>query len=149
MVRFNGEVRFPYPRSQIAERLADARFLAACAPGAAVHAADSRTANWTAPSRFRWAVAPIETTLMMVRDQSAASFQLVNRLPGATLTVAGRFEFTDDGIGTCVVWSAEVVERTGLIKMVPKAVLQAQIEAELTDLWNGVRRQLDETLAGS
>lgn len=149
MVRFNGEERFPYPRSLIAERLADARFLASCAPGATVHDAEPRTANWTAPSRFRLATAPIETRLMIDGDGSVAAFQLVNRLPGATLTVAGRFEFFDDGTGTRVVWSAEVVERTGLIKMVPKAVLRAQIEAELADLWNGVRLRLDQILSGS
>ncbi len=149
MVRFNGEVRFPFPRSPVAGRLSDARFLAACAPGATVHEADERTARWTAPSRFRFVAAPIETTLTIAANDEATTFALANRLPGATLVVNGRFDFAEDAGGTRVAWSAEVVERTGLLKVVPLAVLRAQIEAELAELWEGVRTRLTRELTVS
>lgn len=143
MVRFTGEEKFSVPRSRAAEKLSDAAFLAGCVPDAEIVSADTATATWRAKSRFRFVTAKIETVLTIEkRSEDAVTFALTNRMPGATLEVSGTFAFLDAADGSLVSWSAEMVLRTGLLKVIPPSVLRSQIEAELADLWKGVREKL-------
>jgi carbon monoxide dehydrogenase subunit G len=143
MVRFSGEERFPVPRSRAAAKFADASFLASCAPDAEIVSVDAVTATWRAKSRFSFVTAKIETVLTITEQlPDALSFTLANRMPGATLGVNGTLAFSDSTDGTLVSWSAEIVSRTGLLKVVPVSVLRTQIQAELADLWRGVREKL-------
>ena len=145
MVRFSGEERFPIPRSRAAAKLSDASFLASCAPDAEIESADREIATWRAKSRFGFIAAKIETVLTIVKRNvpDSASFARANRMPGAARGVPGLFEFFEgESDGTRVAWSAEIVSRTGLLKVVPVGVLQTQIEAELAGLWRGVRERL-------
>lgn len=106
-------------------------------------AADADSAAWRAKSRFSFVTATIETVLSITeRSPDAVIFTLANRMPGATLEVNGTLAFSDSTDGTLVTWSAEIVSRTGLLKIVPLSVLRTQIEAELADLWTGVREKL-------
>ena len=151
MVRFSGEERFPFPRSRVAAQLSDASFLAGCAPGAEIVSADAATASWRAKSRFGFVTAKIETALTIVeRSPDSVAFALANRMPGAALGVTCTLEFFEgESDGTRVAWSAEIVSRTGLLKVVPAGVLRSQIEAELADLWRGVRARLDRDERGA
>lgn len=148
MIRFSGIERFPFLRILVAQHLANAAFLAQCAPQADIQSADNTTALWIAPSPFRALPATV-TTLLTINTQSMdrVDFTLSNQLPGASLAVNGTFEFTDGDPGgtageTCVRWSAEIVSRTGLLKVVPPSVLHTQIERELEQLWRGVHKNL-------
>jgi uncharacterized protein len=145
MVRFSGEERFPVPRSRLGEKFAHAAFLASCVRDAEPIAADSDTASWRAKSRFSFVTAKIESELTIVGRSvpDTVSFTLSNRMPGATLGVNGTLAFFDEPPdGARLEWSAEIVSRTGLLKIVPFGVLRTQIEAELTELWHGVRVRL-------
>jgi carbon monoxide dehydrogenase subunit G len=50
---------------------------------------------------------------------------VVTKAVGATSTVIVRLAFHDADGGTRVVWTGELAEVTGLLKMVPKGLLQA------------------------
>lgn len=143
MIRFSGEERFPILRSRVAARLSDAAFLAACVPDAEVLAAGPDAATWRAPSPFRAVATRVETALSIVRRADGAiAFALANRVPGATLDVACDIQLLDDESGCRIVWSAEIVKRTGLLKIVPASVLAKQCEKAIVDLWRAVRDKL-------
>ena len=103
-------------------------------------------------SRFGFVAAKIETALTIVGRNlpDSVAFALANRMPGAALGVTCTLEFFEgESDGTRVAWSAEIVSRTGLLKVVPAGVLRTQIEAELADLWRGVRARLDRDERGA
>jgi carbon monoxide dehydrogenase subunit G len=148
MIRFSGQIEFPYPRTAVCSRLTDATFLAGCAPGATIHSATVDAAAWTAPSPFRVVSSTIESTLTIhERRPESLEFVLVNRIAGALLNVKIRFVFADSPAGVFVEWSAEILTRTGLLKIVPPMVLRSQIEAQLGDLWRGVETKLAQELS--
>lgn len=141
MFRFSDEERFPFPRTVVAAKLSDAAFLAGCAPGAEIQHADATTAVWRAKARLSFITTSVETTLRVTArvPDEAVTFTLTNRVTGGSLTVVCSLSFSDD---TRVAWTAEVTGRTGMLKLVSAAVLRSQLEAELVELWNGVRDRL-------
>jgi carbon monoxide dehydrogenase subunit G len=141
MLRFSGKERFPFSRTVVAEKLSDAAFLAGCAPDVEIQHADATTAVWRGKARLSFISTAVETTLTItdrVPDE-AVTFTLSNRATGGSLALVCSLTFTDD---TLVTWAAEVTARTGMLKLVSPNVLRTQIEADLVELWAGVRDRL-------
>jgi carbon monoxide dehydrogenase subunit G len=53
-----------------------------------------------------------------------------------------RLVFRDADGGTVVPWTGELVEVTGLLKMVPRGLLQATAEKVIGDVWAAVGEKL-------
>lgn len=152
MTRFSGEEAFPFPRTVVADKLADARFLAACVPDAAVRSATPDAAEWQAKATLGFTTATLDTRLTIVerRPREAVAFELANRAAGAGLNVFTRLTFLDGGpTETRVAWDAELTGRSGLLKLVPSSVLARQIESLLGELWQNVRQHLHAVLGPS
>lgn len=152
MTRFSGVEVFSIPRTAVAEKLSDASVLAACVPDARIESASADAAEWRARAKLGFATAALESKLTIAERQAgkAVTFHLTNRTSGGSLSVTTRLAFADhEPSGTQVAWESELTARSGLVKLVPAAVLQSQIESLLGDLWQNVRQTLQNAAGPS
>jgi carbon monoxide dehydrogenase subunit G len=144
MGQFSGDTVFPFPSKQVAERFANAGFLANCVPGANVLFADLTTARWVTDSPFRFTRGSISTELILaVIAANRIRFNFHNSLVGGTVEVLATLSWESSESTTEVIWVAEVLRRTGVAKIVPESVLIAQTRSTLRELWKGVLLQWD------
>ena len=62
---------------------------------------------------------------------------------GASSTVETKLEFKEgDGGGTLVHWAGDLVAVTGLLKMVPKGLLEGTAKKVIEDVWAAVEARL-------
>jgi carbon monoxide dehydrogenase subunit G len=104
------------------------------------------------PDRAAWRLRPKLAFLMGSLDTvmdvtgrdagKAVEFKLYTRAMGASSTVLTRLEFRDAGGGTAVHWTGDLTEVTGLLKMVPKGLLQSTAEKVIQDVWAAVAARL-------
>ncbi len=70
-------------------------------------------------------------------------FTLINQFPGASSVVNGSITLADQEDGqTGAHWQAEIISRSGLLKIIPESVLRGILEREFQKLWAGVRNEL-------
>ncbi len=144
MLTFSGSETFPFPRTVVAKNLSDAAFLAACVPDGVVRSASADAAEWQAKAKLGFATATLETQLAILERTPGMSvtFTLTNRTLGGGLVMATNLAFRDAEGGTLVGWVAEILSRSGLLKMAPVSVLKSQAEEALGEMWQSVRAKL-------
>jgi carbon monoxide dehydrogenase subunit G len=72
------------------------------------------------------------------------TYKIVTKAVGATSTVVTKLEFkpTDAG-GTAIHWTGDLTQITGLLKMVPKGLLQGTASKVIEDVWAAVTKKLE------
>lgn len=149
-IRFEGNEDFHLSFGELLPKLTDATFLVRCAPEAQLLEATTDRAVMVLgpgatllPSRLQVEV------LVTTRHASGADFRIINRATGATGTAEVHITLEEfSPTTTRAAWIAEVVQVTGLLRMMPKPVLRAGVERAIPQLWKRIREALDET-AGS
>jgi uncharacterized protein len=142
-MHFQGREHFP-AGSEAA--LSDAGFLAACVPDATVTHGEPDRAAWSVKPKLAFISGQLETHLTVVErvPGQSTTFEAVGRGVGASTTVRSVLTFTPDETGVAVDWSADVVALTGLLKMVPKGLIQGAAEKVIAEVWSGIRAKLVE-----
>lgn len=72
----------------------------------------------------------------------SASFRIVSKAIGASSTVGAVLQFQASESGTLVNWAGDLLEVTGLLKMVPKGLLQGTAEKVIEDTWQAIEAKL-------
>lgn len=144
MIHFEGEQRFPLPVADVAAKLSDAGFLAQSLPDAQVSEATPDRAAWKLKPKLSFLSGSLDATLTAAaRDPGrSVAYRVLARAIGASSTVETRLAFDEAEGGTVVRWSGDLVEVTGLLKMVPKGLLQATAGKVIDDVWAAVRARL-------
>lgn len=144
MIRFEGDKVFPLPVADAAARLSDAGFLVGCLADAQVSEATPDRAAWKLKPKLSFLSGSLDASLEAVeRDPGrAVVYRVLTRAIGASSTVLTRLEFRDAGGVTSVHWVGELVEVTGLLKMVPKGLIQATAQKVIDDVWAAVSARL-------
>ena len=146
MIHFEGDEAFSLPPADLFPKLADAGFLARCLPDADVVEATPDRAAWKQRPRLSFVSGAIETTLVVANrvPGEAVAFTVRGKGVGATSTVetALTLRRPADG-GTVVHWTADITALTGLLKMVPKGLVQATARAVIGDVWAAVRARIE------
>lgn len=144
MIAFSGDRTFPQPAPAVAAQLADVAWLVGTLPEVQVVSATPDRAVWRMKPRLSFVSGHLETTMDRTgHDPGAAvNFRVVTKAVGAASTVLIRLEFRTADAGTVVPWAGELVEVTGLLKMVPKGLLQATAEKVIGDVWAAVGEKL-------
>jgi carbon monoxide dehydrogenase subunit G len=145
MIHFEGDRSFPLPVAEVAAKLSDAAFLVHCLWDAQVTQATPDRAAWKLRPKLAFLAGSLDTTLEAVeRDPGrAVAFKVFTKAIGATSTVLTRLAFHEaDGGGTAVHWTGDITEVTGLLKMVPKGLLQGTAEKVINDVWAAVTAKL-------
>jgi uncharacterized protein len=145
MIHFAGSRRFALPRAEVAAKLSDAVFLVGCLADAKITAATTDHAAWHLKPKLSFLTGSLATTLDVTGREpgQSASFKIATKAIGATSIVTAILRFTEsDGGGTEVPWVGDLVEVTGLLKMVPKGLLQGTAEKVIEDVWAAVTAKL-------
>jgi len=148
MIHFAGSRTFALPVAAVAAKLSDAAFLVGCLADAKITAATADHAAWRLKPKLSFLTGSLETTLDVTARQpgQSAAFKIVTKAIGATSTVTAALRFTEvEAGGTEVPWVGDLVEVTGLLKMVPKGLLQGTAEKVIEDVWAAVSAKLLES----
>jgi len=145
-MQFDGVHEFGQPAAEVWARLTDARFLAPCLPDLdSVKEADADRAVCVLKPGFSFARGTLEMT-MLIRDRvSGVSAKIVmnGKGIGSHSTVEANFtlEPRDDG-GCRMKWTAAITELGGLLKAVPRGLVQAAGKKVLDQAWVNVREKM-------
>ncbi len=145
MIHFEGVQTFPRPVAEVAAKLSDAGFLAHCVPEAQLsEATPDRAVGKLKPKlSFLTGLLTIEAETTAREPGRSVAYQIVSQVIGASSTVATRLEFQEaDGGGTAVHWTGELVAVSGLLKMVPKGLLEGAARKIIDEVWTSVAAKL-------
>jgi 2-furoyl-CoA dehydrogenase large subunit len=145
MLHFEGDKEFPQPPGDLWPRLSDARFLVQCIPDVqSVSRAEPQEAVAVLRPGVAFVRGTLELTLRVaeaVPDKSV-SLSLHSKGIGSSSTVQAALALTPQGGGTRVHWSADIQELGGLLKAVPRGLIQASAQKVIADVWAGLEAKL-------
>jgi carbon monoxide dehydrogenase subunit G len=147
VIHFDGVESYPVPLTVLYPKLSDAGFLANSLPDATVAEATPDKAEWKLKPKLSFLTGSLATALSVtgrVPDESA-SFLVLGKAIGASSTVDAVLTLKPTAAGTDVHWAADIVELTGLLKMVPKGLIQSAAQKVIADVWAALRPRLIET----
>lgn len=144
MVQFEGDQAFPLAPETVAAKLSDAAFLIDCLPDAEQPTATPDRGHFRLRPKLSFVTGHLDITLEVTDREPgrSAGFKIFSKAIGATSTVLARMEFRPDGDGTAVHWGGMISEVTGLLKMVPKGLMQATAQKVIEDVWAAIRARL-------
>jgi uncharacterized protein len=144
MIHFEGDRSFPMPVAEVAARLSDAGFLANCLPEATVSEATPDKAAWKIRPKLAFLTGSLNVEMTTTGREAgkSASFKVFAKALGASSTVTSTLTFAEAGTGTAVHWIGDLIEVTGLLKMVPKGLLQSSAQKVIDDVWNAIAVKL-------
>lgn len=145
MIHFEGDRTFPIPLAEVYAKLGNASFLLSCLP-------DIEQVVEQSPDRAVWKMKPgvsfvrgtLDITLDIVEriPNEAVTSKVFSRAIGATATVQSHVTFQPHESGTAIHWLADLVETTGLLKMVPKSLISATAGKVIEEGWAEIEKKL-------
>ena len=147
MIHFEGVESYSAPPAALYPKLSDAGFLVGCLPDAEVHEATPDKAVWKLKPKLSFLTGSLDTTLTVMERVPGESvkYRIAGKAIGAASVVEALLTLKPDGDGTAVHWSADITELTGLLKMVPKGLVQSAAQKVIADVWAAVRPRLINT----
>lgn len=146
MIRFEGVESFPVPPADVFAKLADAGWLARALPEAEVTETAPDRAAWKVRPKFAFMAGNLDTTadvLGRAADEQVR-YRVVSTSVGARSAVDARLDFSPADGGTAVRWACDVTELGGLLKLVPRGLIQAAAQKVIADVWASIRRRLTD-----
>ncbi len=145
MLHFEGDKDFSKPPADLWAKLSDARFLVQCIPGGEVIGQPETTAALCKlRPGFAFVRGTLDVTLRVAEaiPESLIRLSLFSKAIGASSEVEALLNLTPRDAGTHVHWTAEVKSLGGLLKMVPKGLIQGAAESVIKDVWAQVEAKL-------
>jgi carbon monoxide dehydrogenase subunit G len=145
MLHYEGEKDFPQPPPELWAYLSDARFLANCVPDVeAVTRAEPAVAEFRVRPGLAFVRGTLNALLQVVEAEEAASVRLrvLGKGIGSSSTVEAVLAFAPRDGGSRVHWTADVTQLGGLLKAVPRGLIQAAAQKVIEDLWAAVGARL-------
>jgi carbon monoxide dehydrogenase subunit G len=145
MLHFEGDQSFALPSAHVAGQLSDARFLVRCVPGIeSVARNEARLAVFNLRPRLAFMRGNLEVTMALIdaASGSSARWSLVSKGIGSSSTVEALLTFAAQDGGTAVHWTADVQHLGGLLKAVPRGLIQAAAQKVIGEVWAAVAERL-------
>lgn len=145
-IHFEGDRTFALPPSAVAPKLSDAAYLVSCLQNVeqVIEAAPDK-AVWKLRTGFSFLSTSLEVTLTVLeRTETTTTFRAASRGVGASSTVQAVLTFTPAGAGTLVHYAADLVERTGFLKIVSAGLIQSAAKSVIEDTWTSIEAKLTE-----
>ena len=144
MIHFEGDRRIALPLPEVFAKLADAAFLVGCLPDATVSESSADRAAFKLKPKLSFLTGGLDAVLEVTNRETdrTAAFRIVTKAIGASSTVAAALQFQATESGTAIHWTGDLVEVTGLLKMVPKGLLQGTAEKVIEDSWQALEAKL-------
>ena len=144
MIHFEGDRTVPVPPNVAAARLGDAGFILSCLDnvGQVVESGPDK-AGWKLRTGFSFLSTTLEVTLTVTeRSADRVAYEAFSKGVGASSTVRAVLTFQPAGPGTTVHYAADIVERTGFLKVVSGGLIQAAAQKVIEDTWKAVESRL-------
>ena len=145
MIHFEGEQQFPLPKDEVAAKLSDAGFLVGCLSNVeqVVESTPDR-AVWKLRPGFSFVRTTLDVTMEVVERKpgESARFRMTSKGIGASSTVEAALNFQSADSGTAVRWTADITELSGLLKMVPRGLIQSAASKVIAETWEAVGQKL-------
>ena len=140
MIHFEGVRSFPLPVAEVAAKLSDAGFLAHCVPDAEVSEATADRSVGKVKPKLSFLSGGLTLTANVTAREAGKSvtYEIVSKVIGASSTVGAKLEFKEAEGGTTVSWSGDLVHVTGLLKMVPKGLMEGAAKKVIDDVWASI-----------
>lgn len=148
MIHFEGVQAFPQAVAEVAAKLSDAGFLANCIPDSQVSeaSADRSVGKLKPKLSFLTGSLTLEADVTERDPGRSVTYRLFSKTMGASSTVETKLAFSEaEGGGTVVHWSGDIVAVTGLLKMVPKGLLEGTAKKVIDDIWAAIATKLAST----
>ena len=128
-------------------RLSDASFLVACLPDveSVVATADVATCNKRSSLAFLSGTLHVTLTVVERKPERSATFQMRAEGSGASSTTNTTLAFRGIDDATEIAWTADTVAVTGLLKIVPRTVLQAATQKVIAEVWLAIQTRFAAT----
>lgn len=144
MLHFEGTEQFPGGPAAVFAYLADPARLARALPEHQITAEGTDAASWKVRPRFAFMAGTLDTTATVLARTPgvAVSYRIVSTGVGSSSTMEAHLTLSEHPGGTQVRWTGDLVELGGLLKMVPRGMLQTAALKTIGDLWSAVRQDL-------
>jgi carbon monoxide dehydrogenase subunit G len=144
MSHFEGDRTFPVAPDVVAARLGDAGFVVSCLNNVdQVVETGPDKAVWKLRTGFSFLSTTLEVSLTVVeRSADRAAYEAVSRGVGASSKVRAVLTFQSAGQGTTVHYTADIVERTGFLKVISAGLIQAAARTVIEDTWKAIESKL-------
>lgn len=146
-IRLQGDERFSLASPALVQKFTDARFLVACMPEVQAVEVTATRAAWSVPAGLTMVPGTLHVELSLAsQSPTNAAFAIEARTAGASATASATLSFSEAENGTLVHWVAEVTRVTGLLRIVPNAILRGGIERAVPQIWERIRTRVDAAL---
>ncbi len=148
MIHFEGDKAFPLPLTEVAAKLSDAGYLANCLPDAQVSEATPDKAIWKLKPKLSFLTGSLNVEMTRTGTEAGKSvaFKVFAKAIGASSTVLAALSFAEaPGGGTAVHWTGDLTEVTGLLKIVPKGLIEGSARKVIEDVWAAVAVKLGQS----
>ena len=144
MLHFEGTEQFPTSPAAVFAYLADPARLARAMPEHQITGETADSATWKVRPRFAFMAGTLDTTATVLTrtPDAAVSYRIVSTGVGSSSTMETHLSVTPHPDGTQVRWTGDLVELGGLLKLVPRGMLQTAALKTIDDLWTAVRKEL-------
>ena len=145
MIQFEGHKSFSLPMIELSGKLSDAGFLVNCLPDSEVTVATPDKASWKLRPKLSFLSGGglhSEMTVIAREPGKSITYKIFSKAIGASSTVLTTLVFREAESGTDVDWTGELTEVTGLLKAVPKGLLQGTAQKVIEDVWTAVFAKL-------
>jgi carbon monoxide dehydrogenase subunit G len=145
MLHFEGDQSFTQTRAYLSAKLGDARFLVQCIPDVeSVSEAQPAQAVCVLRPGFAFVRGTLEVSLQVTTSpEGEARFLVRSKGIGSSSTVVALLSFSPEENGTRIHWQVDVQELGGLLKAVPRGLIQAAAQKVIADVWKGVTDKLN------
>jgi carbon monoxide dehydrogenase subunit G len=147
MIHFEGDKSFPLPVAEVAAKLSDAGFLANCLPDTQLSEATPDKAVWKLKPKLSFVTGGLNVELTATAREvgKSVAFRVFTKGIGATSTVLTHLAFAEaEGGGTAIHWAGDLTEVTGLLKVIPKGLIEGSAKKVIEDVWEAVGAKLGE-----
>lgn len=145
MVQFEGSRTFSLPITFVATKLSDAGFLVHSLPDTEVIEANPDKAVWKNRPKLSFLAGSLTSEIAVIEREEgkSVSFKVSSKVMGASSAVVTKLRFREaPGNGTVVDWTGELTEVTGMLKAVPKGLIQGTAQKVIEDVWTAVTARL-------
>ena len=144
MLHFEGTEQFPTSPAEVFAYLADPARLARAIPEHQVTGETADSATWKVRPKFAFMAGTLDTTATVLARTPgvAVSYRITSTGVGSSSTMETHLTLSEHPAGTQVRWTGDLVELGGLLRMVPRGMLQTAALKTIDDLWSAVRKEL-------
>lgn len=145
MMQFQGEKSFSLPPAEVWAKIADARFLLSCVPGVeTVSLSEADRAAFMLRPGFSFVRGALEVQLTIVerKPETGMTLHLSSKGIGSSSEVEARLCLGVDGMGSRLQYVADVKNLGGLLKAVPKTLIQGAAHKVIVDALNVLEGKL-------